>query len=432
MNDGSDRVLDTTTLSKPVTTENYSNTPDEYLPYGRFAKPYRYYFREPLQYRGYGRHIPEPDLKNLKSIKIGFLGPIEDTVSVATGGASHEKALGQKMLEGSQLAIEQANARGGYRGTGIPYELCVHNDNGLWGASGNEIITLAYKKKVWGILGTIDGANSHIAIRVALKCELPMINSGDTDPTFVETNIPWAFRCISDDRRMCYLLADYVYKKLNLTRVAALRANNRYGRMSIDEFRDASTRLGHPFVTELNYSVGDTDFASQLERIERLKPDAVMTYGDGRESALILKQMREMGMDCWFVGSDRMVSEEFIDLAGKENLTKVIAGYPYDPTSQDSKHLTFVKDFTERFKGQPETYAAHAFDGMQMFVQAIEKAGLNRALIRDELAKMETYHGVTGHKVFDPIFSDISPACLAIIENGQFAFYTKDEALGES
>ena len=69
---------------------------------------------------------------------------------------------------------------------------------------------------------------------------------------------------------------------------------------------------------------------------------------------------------------------------------------------------------------------------MQMFVQAIEKAGLNRALIRDELAKMETYHGVTGHKVFDPIFSDISPACLAIIENGQFAFYTKDEALGES
>ena len=149
MNDGSDRVLDTTTLSKPVTTENYSNTPDEYLPYGRFAKPYRYYFREPLQYRGYGRHIPEPDLKNLKSIKIGFLGPIEDTVSVATGGASHEKALGQKMLEGAQLAIEQANARGGYRGTGIPYELCVHNDNGLWGASGNEIITLAYKKKVW-------------------------------------------------------------------------------------------------------------------------------------------------------------------------------------------------------------------------------------------------------------------------------------------
>lgn len=430
--DSPDRVFDTTTPNKTITTENYSNTPDEYLPYGNFTKPYRYFFREPLQYRGYGRHIPEPDLKTLGSVRIGFLGPIYQTVSVATGGASHEEPMGKKMLQGTTLAIEQANARGGYRGTRIPYELCVHNDNGLWGASGDEIIDLAYKEKVWGILGTIDGANSHIAIRVALKCELLVMNTGDTDPTFVETNIPWVFRCISDDRQMCYLLADYAYKKLGLKRVAALRANNRYGRMSIDEFRDASTRLGHPFITELNYKLGDTDFSAQIERIKGMNPDAVMTYGDSQESALILKQMREMGLDCWFVGSDRMVSKEFTETAGKENLYKVIAGYPYNPTSEDAKYKTFVREFTARFNEKPEAYAAHAYDGVQMVIQAIEKAGLNRALIRDELARMETHHGVTGHKIFDPIFSDISPACLAIIENGEFAFYTKEEALGES
>ncbi len=53
------------------------------------------------------------------------------------------------MLQGARLAIEQANAQGGYFRRGIPFELVVSNDNGLWGASGNEIVNMAYKDKVW-------------------------------------------------------------------------------------------------------------------------------------------------------------------------------------------------------------------------------------------------------------------------------------------
>ncbi len=164
------------------------------------------------------------------------------------------------MLQGATfLAIEQANSSGGYRGE-IPYKLIVRNDNGNWRSSGRELIMLAYKDSVWAVLGTVDGANSHIAIRAALKAEIPVMNSADTDPTYVETSIPWVFRCITDDRQMCYLLADFAFKKLDLKRVAALRATNSYGRMSIDEFRDAATRLGRPFVVELQYQEGDTDF----------------------------------------------------------------------------------------------------------------------------------------------------------------------------
>ncbi|HOJ59755.1 MAG TPA: ABC transporter substrate-binding protein [bacterium] len=420
------RVWDTT---RPAPLEDppdlrYGETPDEYLPYGRFTEPYRKHFLQPLQYRGYGRHIPEPE--HVESVKIGFIGPIMKTVSVATGGASHEEPLGHKMLQGARLAIEQANQKGGYRGSGVPYELVIRNDNGLWGSTGNEVITLAYLDNVWAIIGSIDGANSHIAIRVALKIEIPVMNTGDTDPTFIETNIPWVFRCISDDRQMCYLLADYVYKKLHLNRVAALRANNRYGRMSIDEFRDASTRLGHPFLAELNYKVGDTDFTPQLKRIQSLNPDAVITYGDALESALILKQMREMGMNQLFIGSDRLVSPEFLGIVG-DRAGEVIAGYPYNPHSTDPVHLQFVRDFLERFGEDPETYAAHAYDGTVMTIQAIEKAGLNRALIRDELARVATYHGVTGVKIFDPIFNNISPAYLARLENGEFKFYSRED-----
>lgn len=412
--------------AKKKKTDSYGRTPAWDVPFGKFTKPYKQFFLDPLEYRGYGRHIPEPE--HVDSVKIGFLGPIEPTVSVATGGVSHEESLGRKMLQGAKLAIEQANARGGYHNRKIPYQLIVRNDNGLWGASGNEIIHLAYNDKVWAILGTIDGANSHIAIRVALKAEIPMMNTGDTDPTFTETAIPWVFRVISDDRQMCYLLADFVFKKLKLTRVAALRANNRYGRISIDEFRDAATRLGHPFLAELNYPVGDTDFTPQLQRIKSLNPEAVITYGDAAESALILKQMRAMGMNQWFIGSDRMVTREFIKNAG-ENPGKVAAGYPYNPASGNPRYLQFKRLFTKRFGEAPETYASHAYDGMCMLIEAIEKGGLNRAKIRDELAKIKHYDGVTGKKEFDPVFNNISPAALAVLKKGRWVFHSHQEAL---
>ena len=289
---------------------------------------------------------------------------------------------------------------------------------------------LAYKDSVWAILGTVDGANSHIAIRAALKAEIPVMNTADTDPTYVETRIPWVFRCITDDRQMCYLLADFAFKKLGLKRIAALRAVNRYGRMSIDEFRDAATRLGHPFMAELQYQEGDIDFSRQLKRIQSLNADGVITYGNSKESALILRQMRNMGMNQWFFGSDRMVTQEFLDIVG-ENYGNVAAGYPYDPTRKDPEYMQFIENFRNRYGEKPETYAAHAFDGMNMIIKAIEKVGLNRALIRDQLVAMSNYKGVTGRKELDAVFSDRSPTTLAILKDGKFEFYTQEEIFSD-
>jgi len=420
----------------------YAGTPPELSPYSRFDTPYTRFFRKELEYAGYGRHIPEP--AHVASVKIGFIGPIIGSTSESVGGpgnvalrvneaqttwdgysVSHLAPLGIKMLQGAQLAVAQVNARGGYRGK-LPYELVVRNDNGSWRSAGDQVIALAYRDSVWAILGSVDGQNTHVAIRVALKIEIPVMMAGDTDPTAVETNIPWAFRNIVDDRQMCYLLADFAFRRLGLERVAALRAVNRYGRVNMDEFRDAATRLGHPLITELSYKEGDTLFTSQLERIRSLNAQAVFTYGNSRESALILKQMRQMGMDQWFLGSDRMVTQEFIDIVGP-NAGKVAAGYPWDPTRQDPRYLAFVRDFTRAHGTAPETYAAYAYDGMMMLMQAIERAGLNRALIRDSLAAIKTYDGVTGTQHYDAVLSNRGPVTLAVLESGRWEFHGEDE-----
>ena len=94
------------------------------------------------------------------------------------------------MMQGATLALEEANSKGGYKG--IPYKMMIHNDVGLWGAAANEIVKMD-DEKVWVWLGSIDDIVSHVAIRATLKLEIPMVCTGDPDPTFTETNIPWVF-----------------------------------------------------------------------------------------------------------------------------------------------------------------------------------------------------------------------------------------------
>ncbi|MCG6928843.1 MAG: ABC transporter substrate-binding protein [Acidobacteria bacterium] len=404
--------------------DNYALTSVDVEPFGG-VKPWKENFLLQMEYYGAGRAIPEPE--ELDTVKVGFIGPIMQTVSVATGGKSHEESLGIPMLQGARLAVEEWNERGGYLKRKIPFELVVSNDNGLWGASGNEIVKMAYKDRVWGILGTIDGANSHIAIRVALKAEIVIINSGDTDPTFIETNIPWVVRVISDDRQQAYLLADYWYRKLGFERVAIIRASNRYGRFGVREVRDSSRRMGHPNPIEMAYKVGQTDFSLELERVEATKPDAVVHWGDAVEGAHILNQMREMGMDQPFFGCDRTVSDEFVEIAG-DNAKGVVAGFPWNPRRESPRLERFRKAYRERFGVEAGTYAAHGYDGMNMLLWAIQVAGLNRAKIRDVIAHMPyPWPGVTGDIVLSAALDDVAETYLARYEDGGWRYYSRSD-----
>lgn len=404
--------------------KSYARTSQDLEPFG-FEQPFKRHFLDQMIYSGPGRGLPEPE--DIKSVKIGFIGPIMSTVSVATGGASHEESLGIKMLQGAQLAIEQANAKGGYLKRHLPFELYVSNDNGLWGASGNEIVTMAYKEKVWAILGTVDGANTHIAIRVALKAEIPMMNSGDTDPTLTETNIPWIFRCIGDDRQQGYFLLDYMYGQLKLKRIGIIRASNRYGRFGVREIRDGSRRRGHPIALEMAYKLGTKDFSLQLERLKGEDCQAIVHWGDAGDGARILNQMRAAGMNQPYFACDRCVADEFVKLAGK-NAEGVVCGYPWNPERQDPKLGAFRQAFAGRFGEQPDTYAAHAYDGMNMLIWALQTVGLNRAKIRDVLAyRQEPWDGVTGTIPLTASLDDGGEVFLARREKGQWKYYSRKD-----
>lgn len=390
----------------------YGKTPDKFFPYNNFQKAYKYHFIEPIKFYGSGREKLPP--KNLTEIRIGFLGPLEGSPLVS---------LGKQMLNGAVLAIEQANKRGGYNG--IPFKLMIHNDVGLWGAAANEVVKMD-EEKVWAWLGSIDDIVSHVALRATLKMEIMMVNTGDPDPTLTETNIPWVIRIISDDRQSGYTLASYIFEKMNHKRVAVMRTNSRYGRVGVMEYSGVAVRLGHPMMIEERFNNGETDFKMQLNNIKRVSPDAILVWGNAKESALILKQIRELGMNQPVYGSDRIVSNEFLKIAGKD-AEGIVSTCQYNPEADNVKLKEFKSTYIKRFGFEPDVFATHAYDGMNLIIQAIDKAGLNRVLIRDILTDLKTfqgYQGVSGKIILDKSWNDIGDIWMTKVQNGKFKYFT--------
>ncbi len=411
---------------KPRSLKPYTGAPEDLRPYSKFTNPYHEYYQDLIEYNGAARDIPDPDLKTLDEIRIGFLAPLYD---------HPDQILGARMLNGAQMAIDEANAAGGYGGK--PFRLIQHNDydnwqnaspataeakdSAIWGSASNDAVRMVYDDKVWAMFGSLSSESTHIALRLTLKAETPLVNSESTDPTIPETIIPWYFTVIQDDRVQGYTLARHIYTELGMKRIAILRVNDRYGRFGVLKFRDASRRLGHPVVIEQKFRRGDTDFRQQLRVIEDSRVDAIVLWTDIGPTAAILQQMQELGMKQRVFGSHRTIGDELIKLAGPaaEGFEAV---YPYDPTRNDPRWLDFIARYEARYHEKPDHFAALAYDQMQILLRAICRAGLNRGRIRDTLTGIENYKGVTGDMVFDPNCKNIAPLYLAHVHNGAIEY----------
>ena len=390
----------------PRSLKPYGGVPQDLRPYSKFSTPYYEHYRDLIEYNGAARDIPDPDLKTLDEVRIGFIAPLHD---------HPDQALGNRMLHGASLAIQEANAAGGY--CGKPLRLMLHNDSAIWGASSNEVVKMVYDEKVWAMFGSISGDTTHIALRVTLKAETPLVNSASTDPTIPETIIPWYLTNMQDDRIQGYTLARHIYTELALKRIALLRVNDRYGRFGVLKFRDASRRLGHPVVIEQKFMPGSTDFRRQLRIIQESQADGIVLWTDQAPAAAILQQMQELGMKQRVFGSHRTVGDDLLKLAGHaaEGFEAV---YPYDPTRADKPWQDFNLHYEAEYHEKPDHFAALAYDAMRILLNAICRAGLNRGRIRDALTATENYRGVTGEMTFDPNCKNISPMFLATVHNG--------------
>jgi ABC-type branched-subunit amino acid transport system substrate-binding protein len=384
----------------------YAGLPKELWPFNKI-EPYERFFITRMPFRGPGRDYPPP--ANLKSLKIGLLdspkyGPNWDR-SVSTH-------------DGIVLAVEEAN-RARQPGQ-LPFELVEREGVAQWGGAGNLAVDFA-DQGVLGYLGTIDGAEAHVALRVTLKTEVVMINTSDPDPTLTETNIPWLIRVFPDHRLEEARMAELIVHQFGCQRIAIMRESDRYGRLGVHYFMGFARRLGCPAVQELLFTPGQTDIQHQFAAIKDSQPDAIFFIGEPDDVGRFAKQFREAGIKARFFGTGLLMDDRFLKNAGDAAEGTIIT-YFMDPAAKAPLWVDFTARFKERWGHEPNAYAAYGYDGAQIMIHAIQSAGPNRWRIRDQVCNLDYYQGVTGWMRFDATGNNISPVRLVRFEHGRRVF----------
>lgn len=384
----------------------YANTPEELIPF-RGVEPHFRYWTQRLPFRGPGKDFPDPE--GLKTLRVGVLSP---------NRSGPEAARGARTRRGIELAFEEEEAA---RAPGLlPFELVYREDSPQWGSAAN--IAVEFKdENCLGFLGTIDGDATHVALRVALKIETYMINTSDPDPTLTETQIPWLTRVFPDDRQQCFRLALLAVKERGCRRIAILREDSRPGRVGVMHFANYIRRLGFPPVQHFNFKPGSTNLETQIAGIKGSNVDGLLLYGQPEDVGRITAQLRAEGVTAPFFGFDRLKEDGFARNAGAAAEGMTIT-YFFNPERQDPPWVEFVARFEKRFGEKPDIYAAYGYDGAKLMIEAVRKSGPNRYRIRDYLAALEEWKGVTGPMIFDGRWDNIVPISVARREGGVWKF----------
>lgn len=333
-----------------------------------------------------------------KTVKIGLL--IHDNKSVA---AKH----------GAEMAVRKANEKGGFNGR--PFQLVVHSMEGPWGTGSKEAVNLIFEEEVWAIMGSHDGRNAHLVEQVTTKARIVFLSAWASDPTLSQAFVPWYFSCVPNDLQQAAAFIEEIYNKRKITKIAAVADNGYDSKLALDSFLKETKIAGKADPLQFFYENSSQDFNVLLDQIYKADVNCIILFGQPSASLKIIQQIRQRKMTQPVFGSLSVLGEN--ELSGQEwkNFEGVVllsSGHLLR-----SQGLDFRQEFQRTYGNMPGAEAAYAFDGMNLIIEAIRNAGLDRDKIQKSLAKIH-YNGVTGIIQFDDKGNRVGTAILIEIKNG--------------
>ena len=350
------------------------------------------------------------DNKLQDTIKVGLI--VELTGDMPGVGASSKNA--------AQLAVNEQNSAGGISIGGKPYQIeLVVEDNASKAeqsvAAVNKLIT---QDNVLAIVGPNASLGAIPAAEIAEYNKTLLITPWSTNPkTTLDTTTgkskDYVFRACYTDPFEGRVLARFVLEKLKAKKVAVLYdVASEAPKSQADLFRLTFEELGGKTVAFETYTTGDRDFSAQLTKIKSANPDVIFLPAYYNDVGLIAQQAHRAGIKQPLVGSDAWSSPELIKLSNGTVEGDYFANhYASDIATPTAKK--FIDAYTKQYGNIPDDVAALTYDSMGLLFEAIKKSpSLDRKVVRDSLATLANYPGVTGNIQFtagsgDPVKSAV-------------------------
>ncbi|HPS44574.1 MAG TPA: ABC transporter substrate-binding protein [Treponemataceae bacterium] len=350
-------------------------------------------------------------------IKIGVFEPM--TGANAAGGAME--------VEGIKLANEMTPTVT-VDGKEYKVELVIADNKSDKVEAANAAQRLVDKDKVSVVLGSWGSSLSMAAGPIVLDAKVPAIGLSCTNPLVTLGN-DYYFRVCFIDPFQGTVMANYAYNNAKAkTAVIVQEVSNDYSVGLAKFFTDNFKKLtGNDkcILSVLNYNTGDQDFTAQLTTIKSLKPDVIFAPGNYTESALVMKQARELGITVPFLGGDTWETPEFIDVG--KNLVEGATFSTFfaveGATSGMSK--TFVDAYKAKYSKEPAAVTALGFDGYNLAIDAIKRAGsLDTTKIRDAIAATKNFEAAAGNITLDANGDATKSAFIKTVKDGKFTYLT--------
>lgn len=364
-----------------------------------------------------------------------------------TGCGGEEKAADQNVVKvGVFLPLTGDNAAGGeleLRGIkianqlhpevlGKKVELVVADNKSDKAEAASVAARLIEKDKVSVLVGSYGSSLSMAAGNIVKENKVPAVGTSCTNPQ-VTANNDYYFRACFIDPFQGKVMAEYAHQN-GFKKVAIVQeVSNDYSVGLAKFFREEFVKLTgdeNSIVDVANYQTGDKDFTAILTNIKALNPDAVFAPGNFTESALLVKQARQLGIDAQFMGGDTWETQEFIDVGGKD-VEGVALSTAFDREKASTEEAKkFLDAYTKEYNGEPSALTAMAYDAYLIAVSGIEKAGTatDTVKIRDAIAATKDLECVTGMTTLDENGDPIKGVVIKTVKDGKFTFKDYVEA----
>ena len=359
-----------------------------------------------------------------KTIKIGINAPMTGDIP--------------KVGEGSKFAaemwLEDIKAAGGLEVGGKKYPVeVVIEDNESKAESAVKVNTkMITEDEVLFIVGPQSSKQAIPAGEVANNYKTPMISPWSTNPDTTKDR-PFVFRGCFLDPFQGPVLANFIKEEFGFTKAAVLYdVASDYPKGLAEFFKEAWEKVNGPgsVVAFESFTTKDADFSSQLTKIIKSGAEVLFTPQYYNEVALIVQQAHELGWNKPIVGSDSWGSAETVELCGKDCYGLFFSTH-YAAAGAKGATKAFIDRYNKAHGYVPDDVAALTWDALGLVQTAIQSCGKitgnvekDRQCIRDAMAKIKEYDGITGKMTFTEDGDPIKCAVIVrISDKGEYEFY---------
>ncbi len=337
-------------------------------------------------------------------------------------------AFGQSSHNGTMLAIDEINAKGGVLGKQVRI---IIEDN----QSRSEQVTTVVKKlinqdKVIAILGEVASARSMAGSAVCEAAGIPMVSPSSTNPDVTvdpRTGLtkPYTFRVCFIDPFQGTVMARFTRDYLKFDKVAILRdVKQDYSVGLANYYTKEFTANGGTIVRDDSYQGGDTDFRAQLTSLKSVNPQAIFVPGYYNDAGNICRQARSLGLNMPILGGDGWSHPSLMELGGDAVQGAYISDH-FSAEDTTAMIQTFVQAYQKRFNEMPSGLAACAYDAALILCDAIQRAGNTQpAAIRDALAATKNFKGTTGNISINEQHNAVKSVTIVQVTGNAFKYVT--------